>query len=372
MYKGIEWAYGGNSNNSNTLAASSSNPNLPSATSWTTASSSPDLKLLQQQQPSQQQQQQQQHQPSEPKPQSSWFSWSTFSPEDSYWNYTSDTLTKATEPIYSNMENVIKYFYPASSSSTTLPMLQTMESHEDNGLGLGQQQQQHAQKRRYNSSMSKYSELTWMLKNPNLGVRGRGGNPSAVPAVRSLLVAVDQLKQQQQPSAPAPSMPLQDAPPNEKEDACHPVVSESDLPLTDEQPLFPKPLEQQQQRQQSTASSYIPGDDDTDHDMMYESWTGGTTTEDSHHNHKKNKKKKKPVSSSETASLLAEGTLRSLRDFALDEAVELNGALQYWAMRWEMPLLSWLEAGPAGKRERENDVHCGRQKKNIYRNIMPC
>jgi hypothetical protein len=58
---------------------------------------------------------------------------------------------------------------------------------------------------------------------------------------------------------------------------------------------------------------------------------------------------KKAVSPSETASQLAEGTIRALRDLALDEAVELQMALQYWNIRWERPLLSWLEAGPFGR-----------------------
>eukprot|EP00980_Cylindrotheca_fusiformis_P004310 scaffold919_cov130-Cylindrotheca_fusiformis.AAC.1 len=51
-------------------------------------------------------------------------------------------------------------------------------------------------------------------------------------------------------------------------------------------------------------------------------------------------------SPSETASQLAEGTLRAFRDIALDEAVELHSALRYWSYRWERPFLSWLEAGP--------------------------
>jgi hypothetical protein len=55
-------------------------------------------------------------------------------------------------------------------------------------------------------------------------------------------------------------------------------------------------------------------------------------------------------SPSETASRLAEGTIRAFRDIALDEAVELHEALRFWSYRWERPLLSWLEAGPTGKR----------------------
>jgi hypothetical protein len=57
----------------------------------------------------------------------------------------------------------------------------------------------------------------------------------------------------------------------------------------------------------------------------------------------------KSVSNAETASQLAEGTVRALRDIALEEAMELHGALRFWTERWENPLLSWLEAGPWGK-----------------------
>jgi hypothetical protein len=51
----------------------------------------------------------------------------------------------------------------------------------------------------------------------------------------------------------------------------------------------------------------------------------------------------------ETASQVAEGTLRALRDLALEEALELNSALRFWSNRWERPILSWVEAGPVGK-----------------------
>ena len=52
------------------------------------------------------------------------------------------------------------------------------------------------------------------------------------------------------------------------------------------------------------------------------------------------------VSDAETASRLAEGTIRALRDLALEEAVELHEALRFWTERYDRPLLSWLEAGP--------------------------
>ena len=60
--------------------------------------------------------------------------------------------------------------------------------------------------------------------------------------------------------------------------------------------------------------------------------------------------RKRPfVSDAETASQLAEGTLRALRDMTLDEGVQLHQALRYWNDRWERPALSWLEAGPMGR-----------------------
>jgi hypothetical protein len=42
---------------------------------------------------------------------------------------------------------------------------------------------------------------------------------------------------------------------------------------------------------------------------------------------------------------IAEGTLRALRDMALDEAVELHQH-PLWSDRWERPILSWLERVP--------------------------
>lgn len=62
-----------------------------------------------------------------------------------------------------------------------------------------------------------------------------------------------------------------------------------------------------------------------------------------------NRRNMPPYSDAETATQIAEGTIRAVRDVALDEAVELHVALRYWSSRWERPVLSWLEAGPWGK-----------------------
>jgi hypothetical protein len=64
-----------------------------------------------------------------------------------------------------------------------------------------------------------------------------------------------------------------------------------------------------------------------------------------------------PSSPEETASQLAEGTLRAFRDLALDEAVDLHASLRYWTNRWERPLLSWFEAGPTVWFSREGYNH---------------
>jgi hypothetical protein len=54
------------------------------------------------------------------------------------------------------------------------------------------------------------------------------------------------------------------------------------------------------------------------------------------------------VSPSETASQIAEGTIRAMRDLLCDEAVDLRTSLRFWTERWERPVYSWLEAGPHG------------------------
>ncbi len=56
------------------------------------------------------------------------------------------------------------------------------------------------------------------------------------------------------------------------------------------------------------------------------------------------------LSNAESASQLAEGTLRSLRDLALEEALELYHSLEHWNHRLEHPLLARLELYPSGQK----------------------
>jgi len=55
---------------------------------------------------------------------------------------------------------------------------------------------------------------------------------------------------------------------------------------------------------------------------------------------------KKKISNEEKASRLGEGTIRALRDIALDEALELHYCLRFWTERLERPLLFYLEFAP--------------------------
>mmetsp|Transcript_8304 Transcript_8304/g.9110 ORF Transcript_8304/g.9110 Transcript_8304/m.9110 type:complete len:1177 (-) Transcript_8304:103-3633(-) len=57
-------------------------------------------------------------------------------------------------------------------------------------------------------------------------------------------------------------------------------------------------------------------------------------------------KKKRKISKEETASRLGEGTIRALRDIALDEALELHQTLRFWTERREKPFLFYLEFAP--------------------------
>uniref|UniRef100_A0A7S3QA01 Uncharacterized protein n=2 Tax=Chaetoceros debilis TaxID=122233 RepID=A0A7S3QA01_9STRA len=57
-------------------------------------------------------------------------------------------------------------------------------------------------------------------------------------------------------------------------------------------------------------------------------------------------KRSKRISDEVTASRLGEGTIRAMRDMALDEAIELHDALKFWTERLERPILYYLEFGP--------------------------
>lgn len=71
----------------------------------------------------------------------------------------------------------------------------------------------------------------------------------------------------------------------------------------------------------------------------------------------KPKKNRRHVSKAVTASRLGEGTIRAMRDLALNEALELHHALRFWTARLERPLLYYLEFGPRLWASQDDDHH---------------
>ncbi|CAB9528536.1 expressed unknown protein [Seminavis robusta] len=157
----------------------------------------------------------------------------------------------------------------------------------------------------------------WRLHNPYNRVRGRyAQNRSSLNAVRSLLplAANNNNNNFVEDTSDYPS--LADA----SEDGAELLTGESEDSKL-------KRIEQQEQ--QRSSCPYTP---DPNNNNYFET----QQQQQQSHIHQ----------NSETASQLAEGTVRALRDIALDEAVEFHAALRFWSFRWEHPLLSWLEAGP--------------------------
>jgi hypothetical protein len=218
-------------------------------------------------------------------------------------NYASDSINDAAEQTYSKIAGVLSSFYTESAPpvSNTSTMERIPEERPLKKPSL----------KKPSLAISKYPELmSWMLKNPYTSVRGRNHHhPSSVSAVRSLLTLVPLDKKQG-------------------------IYSQ---PVDPEKSVFPKEVTPQKKQ---------PMLRDESHTDLEASWVEGA------------RKKSKSVSSAETASQLTEGTVRALRDIALEEAVELHGALQFWTERWERPVLSWLEAGPWGKHSREEVRAC--------------
>jgi len=169
-----------------------------------------------------------------------------------------------------------------------------------------------------------------LFQNPYNSVRGRGHamqSSSSLSAVRSLLTVLP--KQQHHPSQlDVPSLRLF---PDEVDSAAAATT----------------PTRLDRGREKAPSYGELDDIDMTEVEYVPNDKSGDTKA---YHPHRRPSRGSVPwVSSSETASQVAEGTIRALRDLALDEAVELHIALRFWTERWERPVLSWLEAGPRGK-----------------------
>jgi hypothetical protein len=163
-------------------------------------------------------------------------------------------------------------------------------------------------------STARRIDLSSILQNPYNSVRGRHHHPSSMSAVRSLITLVPFNEDEDGDNEGGEDEKKYPEFNNDTVDSRLRTVKEEDI---SEQGELPPSLE----------TSWV---DSRDRRQRYQ------------------QQRRTTVSSAETASQLAEGTLRALRDMALDEAVELHQALHFWSDRWERPILSWLEAGPAG------------------------
>jgi hypothetical protein len=213
-------------------------------------------------------------------------------PSPSYWNYAQESLQQAADQTYFTFAGVVSSVYPGSDYGGNDPMeTPVMENLP-------------ARKSTTNSLLTSPTLLN-MFHNPYVSIRGGRCHQAYPPsqsmeAVRSLLSV---------------------------------VPASTEMVTPDEMSL-------------ETSSSH--GDSVEGSTENKTSWITSLTDRGSRPSQQGTAV---PITSStsETASQLAEGTLRAFRDIALDEAVELHGALRYWSYRWERPLLSWLEAGPTGK-----------------------
>lgn len=208
---------------------------------------------------------------------------------EGYWKYANNSLQYAAETTYSTLASFLSsiycYNHDHSSRQRRQSLLGTVEPPLDDSS------MREKRKTPFTKHL-KTTDLVMIFKNPYDSVRGRHERPSSMSAVRSLLTLMPET---------TPSNRLQTP----------------------------------------TLDTISPND------VLYE----GLDNYDPEASFVLGKVRRKPftVTPSETASQIAEGTLRALRDLALDEAVDLHIALRFWTERWERPILSWLEAGPESK-----------------------
>ena len=235
-------------------------------------------------------------------------------------------------------------------------------------------------KRRRKSLLS--PNLLTLMNNPYIGVRGGGRLHRAKPphesmdAVRKLLYVVEDDKNQKIGGISNSRRPSQ-AFHNEENQKGHPSVSIPFPPMTPSRITTDSPkvlsdgslatprhrnssmgsIEDNDEvatksflpHQLSTIESMSPRQSSTsieveDHVVVEASLSRTqSVTFDSNANGKASSSNHSPE---ETASQLTEGTLRAMRDLALDEALELHNSLKYWSDRWERPIFSWFVAGP--------------------------
>jgi hypothetical protein len=208
----------------------------------------------------------------------------------SYWNYAQDSMQSAVDQTYSAVGSMVSSVYhgsPPGSVDGESPVVENLPVSPRNSNS---------------SSMLTSHTLLNLFQNPYISVRGGGlvqqSRRSSIEAVRSFLSVV-------------------------------PPVSDINDHTSE------------------ASSSHTDSLEGQARSFFWPSYNGDRSRQP-YHNSSVQVSGPLHASPSETASQLAEGTLRAFRDVALDEAVELHEALRYWSYRWERPILSWLEAGPTG------------------------
>ena len=261
---------------------------------------------------------------------------------DDYFRYASDSVQFAVDNTRAGFAGLVSNLY------TTKPVLGSASAKGSNTSGgqssstaasvqYPQEQRQQQRQQSLGSSASsvssvslsltppqgfKYPSMDWMLKNPYNSVRGRHESRSSLSAVRSLI----------------PLITVQ-------EDVVLGPVSGSNLvsgSKDNRKPYSTPPI-----GGHGTNAASVTPDIGTSRDFV-------STLQPLNNNQRDATVPKVPSSgasrdrSSESASQLAEGTVRALRDLLLEESLDLRANLRFWTVRWERPILSWLEAGPWG------------------------
>jgi len=257
---------------------------------------------------------------------------SFFSSPSALWDAASTSLSSAADQAYSSISGAVNYEWDDQPENNVSWPSSSYDTNNNNNIFSTSSHQLNRLATTTTTTSTKMNEFPfsfgspWRIQNPYTRIRGRyqQSNYSSLSAVRSLLPLVREQniygKHEQEP------LSLWDETDHQEDSE---LADESDdLSLSEAAPTATTTTTKIRRCVCPSTPEHPELSDPT--------WPYHHNNSDSsrlHHN-------------SETASQLAEGTIRALRDIALDEAVEFHDALRYWSDRWEHPMLSWLEAGP--------------------------
>jgi hypothetical protein len=278
-----------------------------------------------------------------------------------YWEYANDSVQAAADAAYSAVSGAIASIYSSSSSydyyqtdasargrslsnmgestSSMAPGDDMSASARGGGGGFGG-----APVRRKSFTLTS-TDLVMLLNNPYSSVRGRRDHiqsrPASMSAVRALLALVPVASVDEEESGVDEPGVRRGRPPSTADDdeALEKIRDVGGTKARLFVPLTPVISNV------SPSPAGVPpllGPPGADDDSVRDRRAARGPP------HQQQRREGLVVSPSETASQIAEGTIRAMRDLLCDEAVELQVALRFWTERWERPVFSWLEAGPRG------------------------